>query len=128
MAFNFLQTMQLNLAPGGIAQTIHASKGDKNGWMISCTLIHEQYDVHLDASSTTAKVDGVKPSGATFSADCTITGGATSETHIVFQLTEDMTDEAGRVVCQITLHSTRNDAEQILGTSNFYLEVEDLAL
>ena len=63
-----------------------------------------------------AKIKGTKPSTLGFTLQGTISGSS-----VTFTTTSEMTDEAGRIPVEISL--TKDST--ILGTKNFYLEVEE---
>ena len=73
-------------------------------------------DGYTIPTGAVAKIRGTKPSTLGFTVQGTISGSL-----VTFTTTSEMTDEAGRIPVEINL--TKDS--MILGTKNFYLEVEE---
>ena len=73
-------------------------------------------DGYTIPTGAVAKIRGTKPSTLGFTVQGTISGSS-----VTFTTTAEMTDEAGRIPVEINL--TKDS--MILGTKNFYLEVEE---
>ena len=73
-------------------------------------------DGYTIPTGAVAKIRGTKPSTLGFTVQGTISGSS-----VTFTTTSEMTDEAGRIPVEINL--TKDS--MILGTKNFYLEVEE---
>ena len=73
-------------------------------------------DGYTIPAGAVAKIKGTKPSTLGFTVQGTISGSS-----VTFTTTSDMTDETGRIPVEISL--TKDST--ILGSKNFYLEVEE---
>lgn len=73
-------------------------------------------DGYTIPTGAVAKIRGTKPSTLGFTVQGTISGSS-----VTFTTTAEMTDEAGRIPVEINL----TKSGMILGTKNFYLEVEE---
>ena len=73
-------------------------------------------DGYTIPAGAVAKIKGTKPSTLGFTVQGTISGSS-----VTFTTTSEMTDEAGRIPVEISL--TKDST--ILGSKNFYLEVEE---
>lgn len=115
----FNQGIEVNIVPGGAPAIVHAAKGD-NGRDVTCRLLEGDHAAAVD-NTMSASVEGVKPSGATFTASATI-HPSNMEPYISFAVTSAMTAEAGKAACRIKI-TKGND---IVSTGKFILDVEDL--
>lgn len=123
---NYTQGIYVNLVPGGPVPIAHASKGDLGGREISCYIADGQNSAYI-GNAVTATVDGIKPDGERFSAPCSLSAGSPASglrPVASFAVSYAMTNIPGRVLCQITLH----EGDQVVGTGNFVLLVEDSPL
>lgn len=112
------QTINLNLIPGGVPPRINASQYDADSRTINATLYNGSvlYEVPTNA---VCYVRGTKKDDTGFEYECTFDGSVVS-----FDITQQMTAFAGEVVCEVQIVYS----DQILGTANFVLAVEDTAL
>lgn len=108
----------LSLAPGQDPVHVPVSQYDAGSRDISMTLYtgSELFTIPLGASIV---VQGTKKDRTGFQVPCTYEGATVS-----FTITEQMTVFAGEVPCELSIST----ALELLGTANFYLDVEEAAL
>lgn len=114
---NYTQNYTINLVPGGEMPVVNTSCRD-TARTIAFTLMNGRQAAVIP-SGVTATCDGTKPDNHSFTVPCTIVSGI-----INVALTEQMTVIPGDVICQITLH----DGDDVIGTANFVLRVENAAV
>lgn len=102
----------LDIIPGHTAPVIHCNQNDNGDDRLVFDLRHNGEPLAYGGS---CKIEGTKPSGATFSVDGLISG-----TYAGGDLTSDMTNEAGDVICHLLL----TDTNERIGTQNFILRVQ----
>lgn len=111
-------TFDLDVTPGGIPLTIHASQYDASSRTFLFRLFSSAGELALP-KGVTATIRGSKPDGNVFSYNAEIIG-----TQVSIELTKQMTAVAGKVRCEIVLYL----GETELGTANFILAVERAAM
>lgn len=112
------QTLKLNLIPGGVLPRVNVSQYDAGSRTINATLYNGAvlYEVPTDA---VCYVRGTKKDNTGFEYECTFDDSVVS-----FDITQQMTAFAGEVVCEVQIVYS----DQILGTANFIICVENTAL
>ena len=114
------QNYNLNTIPSASpVPIVHVSQYDKGSRTLKFKLFEGSGEYSM-ASVNGAKINGKKPDGNAFSYDMTIAGNVVS-----VDVTEQMTAVAGRVIAEIVLSDANDD---ILGTANFIIEVEESPL
>ena len=107
----------LNIVPGGVPLTVRLSQYDSD-----ISLVFRLYASKGDflvEDGTTVEIRGRKPNGETFAHAGTVSGNM-----VTIPFYEDMTDVSGKTVCEITLEHDQKS----LSTSNFYINIEPVAL
>jgi hypothetical protein len=107
----------LNIVPGGVPLTVRLSQYDSD-----ISLVFRLYASKGDflvEDGTTVEIRGRKPNGETFAHSGTVSGNM-----VTIPFYEDMTDVSGKTVCEITLEHDQKS----LSTSNFYINIEPVAL
>ena len=120
------QGYDLNMIPNGMLVRVPVSQYDAAG---SRTLLFNLY-YGPDGSGVSFSIpsgasvflDGTKPGGKSFRYTMTIVSGSTNQVSV--DIDEQMTAVKGEVLCQVTIE--KND--EILGSANFILDVEEAAL
>lgn len=107
----------LNIVPGGVPLTVRLSQYDSDMSLVF-RLYASKGDFQVEAG-TTAEIRGRKPDGETFAHSGTVSGNL-----VTIPFYEDMTDVSGKTVCEITL----KHGQKSLSTSNFYINIEPVAL
>lgn len=107
------QTYNLNMIPGGVPVRVPCSQRDDDSRTIVFNLFNGSEP--FSQSNATARIDGTRPDGGTFSVAVTINGSAAS-----WVIPLDATAVAGEVVAELIVVS--NGA--VLGSANFYIDVE----
>ena len=120
------QSYDLNMIPGGVQIRVPTSQYDAAG---SRTLLFNLYygrdgfgTVFTIPSGAAVYLDGTKPDGKSFRYTMTIVSGSTNQVSV--DIDEQMTAVKGEVLCQVTIEKN----EEILGSANFILDVEEAAL
>lgn len=107
----------LNIVPGGVPLTVRLSQYDSDISLVF-RLYASKGDFFIE-DGTTVEIRGRKPNGETFSHSGTVSGNM-----VTIPFYEDMTDVSGKTVCEITLEHDQKS----LSTSNFYINIEPVAL
>ena len=108
-----MQTIKLNMTPGGANQRVYLSQYDV-GRQIAF-LLYDEDGAYTPASGATAKIRATKPSGFAFDVAGTISGNTVTVT-----ITETMSAESGIFPAEIRI---TKDSD-IIGTANFLWNVE----
>ena len=108
------QTIYIDMTPGSINPVVHVSQYDTGAVTLEFILVENGATVAL-SSGNIALLNGSKPDRTAFSYSGTINGMS-----ILFPCTEQMTNVAGDVLCELSL----SNSEGILGTANFTMNVE----
>lgn len=115
------QRTRLDMRPGGVLPVVHVSQYDNDGG----ALIFDLYDNGTAwnvPQGASVLLNGLKPDNYGFSYQAASISGNT----VVCNLTTQMTAVAGAVICELR---ARNGAgTQIIGSTNFILQVEEAAL
>ena len=111
---NQLQTIYLDLVPGGLPPVAHVSQGDTGARKLVFRIMENGQLVYTRGLN--AIVKGKKPDGAYFSYECD-TG---YDYQIIRGCTAQMTAAPGQTECELQLTTPTG----ILGTLNFILDVE----
>ena len=111
-------TYDLDVTPGGVPLSVHASQYDGDSRTFVFRLFSSAGELSLP-SAAEASVKGTKPDGNGFSYTAERSGN-----NVTVQLTKQMTAVAGHVRCEIVI----NLGETELATANFILVVERAAL
>lgn len=108
----------LNLVPGGVMPRIHCSQYDK-GVPVEVT-IYDGDTTYTIPQDATVYVQGTKLDGTLYQYECTYSGSV-----VYFDLTIQMTVIAGENTAELSIYDSNED---IVGTCNFVIDVEDSAL
>ena len=111
-------TYDLDITPGGVPLSIHASQYDDSSRTYKFRLFSSAGALALP-TGVTATIRGTKPDGTVFSYDASI-----MNTQVSVVLTKQMTAVAGKVRCELVLYL----GETELGTANFNLVIERAAM
>ena len=111
-------TYDLDLTPGGVPLSVHASQYDGDSRTFVFRLFSSAGELSLPTAAEAA-VKGTKPDGNGFSYTAERSGN-----NVTVQLTKQMTAVAGHVKCEIVISL----GETELATANFILVVERAAL
>ena len=112
-----MQTINLNLVPGGVKQIVNASQYDV-GRVFRCNLYNGNAIYTLDGTETIT-IEGQKGDNHIFLYSVT----NTSSSYVDISTTEQMTALEGYVDCELRIKKSGTD----IGTANFYLNVEKAA-
>lgn len=112
------QAIKLNLIPGGVPPRITASQYDSDSRIINATLYNGSVLYSIPIGSYIV-VRGTKKDNTGFEYSCTFSGSV-----VTFEITQQMTAFSGDVVCELQIAYD----DQLLGTANFVLAVEQAAL
>lgn len=102
----------LEVIPGHSTPVIHVNQNDNGDDRLVFALRLNGEPLEYPGS---CKIEGTKPSGATFSVN-----GVCVDQYAGGDLTNEMTDEAGDVICHLVLE----DTNERIGTQNFILRVQ----
>lgn len=109
-----VQSINLNLIPGGVMPVIHLSQYDQDADGSLLFLIYNGA-IPFDLTGCTATIDGTKPDGTVFTYPCTVYPSyLTSATY------HQMTTVAGEYQAEIRISKDTD----IIGTLNFIISVE----
>lgn len=109
-----VQSIKLNLIPGGVMPVIHLSQYDQDtDGSIICMIYNGS--IPYDLTGCTATIDGTKPDGTVYSYPCTV-----SQTYITSATYQQMTSVAGEYQAELRI----SKGEDIVGTLNFIISVE----
>lgn len=108
----------LNLVPGGVMPRIHCSQYDK-GVPVAVT-IYDGDTTYTVPEDATVYVQGAKLDGTLYQYECTYSGSV-----VYFDLTIQMTVIAGDNIAELSIYDSNED---IVGTCNFVIDVEESAL
>lgn len=108
----------LNLVPGGVMPRIHCSQYDK-GVPVEVT-IYDGDTTYTIPQDATVYVQGTKLDGTLYQYKCTYSGSV-----VYFDLTIQMTVIAGENTAELSIYDSNED---IVGTCNFVIDVEESAL
>lgn len=112
------QALKLNLIPGGVMPRINVSQYDADSRTINVTLYNGSTLFEIPSGSSVI-VQGTKKDKTGFAYDCTYSGSVAS-----FEITTQMAIFAGEVQAELRIEYDN----QILGTANFVIFVENAAL
>lgn len=111
------QYVSVDITPGGVTSTIHASQYD-NGRQASIKIVKGYSPITTDKTMS-ARIEGTKRDGTGFQYPCELDGDVAT-----FTITEQMTMYPGNTTCEIVLF--KNDTK--IATANFILKVEKAPL
>jgi len=114
-----MQSISLDMVPGGVTPIVRVSQYDKTLRTISIHLTMEGADYAIPSGSTVT-VSGTKPDGTGFDNPCSFTGST-----VTVSITEQMTAAPGDVPCEITVMDKSGGR---MASANFTLRVEEAAL
>jgi len=112
------QTINLSMVPGAVNPVIHVSQYDSDEDALVFNL-YAGAAFELPVGSA-AVINGTKPDGYGFTYNATSQSGNT----VTFDVTQQMTAVAGEVRCELRV----SDGDNVVGTQNFTLMVEQAAL
>ena len=112
------QTINLSMVPGAVNPVIHVSQYDSDEDALVFNLYAGAAFV-LPVGSA-AVINGTKPDGYGFTYNATSQSGNT----VTFDVTQQMTAVVGEVRCELRI----SDSDNVVGTQNFTLMVEQAAL
>lgn len=115
----YTQDVNLNVVPVGVRPVIHCSQYDNNLQAIKFTLYKNNVAFSIP-SGAAVLINGYKPDNTGFSYAATAISGNTA----TFTVTQQMTAVAGEVLCELRVRTS----DQIIGTLNFILKVEEAPL
>lgn len=115
----YTQDVNLNVVPVGVRPVIHCSQYDNNLQAIRFAL-YKNNVAFLIPSGAAVLINGYKPDNTGFSYAATAISGNTA----TFTVTQQMTAIAGEVLCELRVRTSN----QIIGTLNFILKVEEAPL
>lgn len=109
MSVKFYREISLSLIPSKVPPVLNVSQYDK-GYNLIFNIIDDvsgimKYIINEqgETSSVSAKLHGVKPSGETFEVELE---SVEMPYQVIFELTEDMTDEAGDLPSEIVFYQS----------------------
>ena len=115
----YTQDVNLNVVPVGVRPVVHCSQYDNNLQAIKFTLYKNNVAFPIP-SGAAVLINGYKPDNTGFSYAATAISGNTA----TFTVTQQMTAVAGEVLCELRVRTSN----QIIGTLNFILRVEEAPL
>lgn len=115
MSIGIRKTFNLDMVPGGAPPIIHLSAEDV-GRPYRANLLYDGEGYDLE-DVTSVVIRGTKPDNTVFEYDLTFD---TEDSHVDFNIKEQMAIIAGQVLCEIRLFS----GEDTIGSANFILDVE----
>lgn len=115
----YTQDVNLNVVPVGVRPVVHCSQYDNNLQAIKFTLYKNNVAFSIP-SGAAVLINGYKPDNTGFSYAATAISGNTA----TFTVTQQMTAVAGEVLCELRVRTSN----QIIGTLNFILKVEEAPL
>lgn len=115
----YTQDVNLNIVPVGVRPVVHCSQYDNNLQAIRFTLYKNNVAFAIP-SGAAVLINGYKPDNTGFSYAATAISGNTA----TFTVTQQMTAVAGEVLCELRVRTSN----QIIGTLNFILKVEEAPL
>lgn len=115
----YTQTHDLNVIPTGVRPVVHVSQYDNQVQALRFLLYKENAPFTIPASAAVL-INGLKPDGTGFSYAATATSGNSA----TFAVTQQMTAVAGSTECELRVRT----ANEIIGTLNFTIEVEEAPL
>lgn len=115
----YTQDVNLNVVPVGVRPVVHCSQYDNNLQAIRFTLYKNNVAFSIP-SGAAVLINGYKPDNTGFSYAATAISGNTA----TFTVTQQMTAVAGEVLCELRVRTSN----QIIGTLNFILKVEEAPL
>lgn len=115
----YTQDVNLNIVPVGVRPVVHCSQYDNNLQAIRFTLYKNNVAFSIP-SGAAVLINGYKPDNTGFSYAATAISGNTA----TFTVTQQMTAVAGEVLCELRVRTSN----QIIGTLNFILKVEEAPL
>lgn len=115
----YTQDVNLNVVPVGVRPVVHCSQYDNNLQAIRFTLYKNNVAFSIP-SGAAVLINGYKPDNTGFSYAATAISGNTA----TFTVTQQMTAIAGEVLCELRVRTSN----QIIGTLNFILKVEEAPL
>lgn len=115
----YTQDVNLNVVPMGVRPVVHCSQYDNNLQAIRFTLYKNNVAFSIP-SGAAVLINGYKPDNTGFSYAATAISGNTA----TFTVTQQMTAVAGEVLCELRVRTS----DQIIGTLNFILKVEEAPL
>ena len=115
----YTQDVNLNVVPVGVRPVVHCSQYDNNLQAIKFTLYKNNVAFPIP-SGAAVLINGYKPDNTGFSYAATAISGNTA----TFTVTQQMTAVAGEVLCELRVRTSN----QIIGTLNFILKVEEAPL
>jgi len=115
----YTQDVNLNVVPVGVRPVIHCSQYDNNLQAIRFAL-YKNNTAFAIPSGAAVLINGYKPDNTGFSYAAT----AISGNIVTFTVTQQMTAIAGEVLCELRVRTSN----QIIGTLNFILKVEEAPL
>lgn len=108
------QTCYIDLTPGAVNQVVHVSQYDTGAHTLEFILVENGGTLTPDSGSVIL-LSGVKPDLTSFSYRGTISGFI-----IKFPCTQQMTNVAGDVTCELSITTSQG----VVGTANFVMNVE----
>lgn len=106
---------KLNMTPDLMPPMLSISQGDV-GRIITINLLDHERKPYNIPSGATVQLLGIKPSGLGFTVNGTVAGST-----VAFGTTEEMSDEAGVMMCEVKITS----GATVIGSSNARLFVEN---